>query len=94
MGELFPKPVRSQGGRTSSQQNGDAKRSYRFPEPPFSLEESMVMRVVDVEGVSLDTIVEKTKLSAAKVNSLCMNLRMKGMLRFFPGNRVALPREP
>lgn len=94
MGELFPKSVRPQGGRTSPQQNDDAKRPSRSPEPPFSLEESMVMRVVDAEGVSLDTIVEKTKLSAAKVNSLCMTLRMKGRLRFFPGNRVALPREP
>jgi len=94
MGELFPKPVRSQGGRVSMQRNDDLKRPSRSSEPPFSLEESMVMRVVDAEGVSLDTIVEKTKLSAAKVNSLCMTLRMKGRLRFFPGNRVALPREP
>jgi len=92
--ELFPRTVRSLGGRAPERPVEDMKRTDRSPDPPFSLEESMVMRVVDAEGVSLDTIVEKTKLSAAKVNSLCMTLRMKGRLRFFPGNRVALPREP
>ena len=61
-------------------------------EPPFSPEEAMVMKQVDVEGVSLDELVRRTGLSAAKVNSLCMTLRIKGRLRYFPGNRVALPR--
>ena len=50
------------------------------------------MKQVDVEGVSLDELVRRTGLSAAKVNSLCMTLRIKGRLRYFPGNRVALPR--
>jgi len=94
MGELFPGHIRPQAGRTPPRTGEEAKRPARAPGPSFSLEESMVMRVVDSEGVSLDTIVEKTGLSAAKVNSLCMTLRMKGRLRFFPGNRVALPREP
>lgn len=61
--------------------------------PPFSLEEAMVMRHVDAEGVSMDELVARTKLSPAKVNALCMTLRVKGRLRFFPGNRVALPRQ-
>ena len=62
------------------------------PPPPFSLEESLIMRHVDAEGVSMDQLVVLTKLSAAKVNALCMTLRLKGRVRFFPGNRVALPR--
>lgn len=60
--------------------------------PPFSLEEAMVMKHVDVEGVSIDELVRKTKLPVAKVNAICMALRIKGRLRYFPGNRVALPR--
>lgn len=62
------------------------------PPPPFSLEEALVMKHVDAEGVSMDRLVQLTKLPAAKVNALCMALRLKGRVRFFPGNRVALPR--
>lgn len=63
------------------------------PKMRFSLEESMIMKHVDNEGVFIDVLVEKTGLSAGKVNSLCMALRLKGRVRFLPGNRVALPRE-
>ena len=62
------------------------------PPPPFSLEEALVMKHVDAEGVSMDRLVQLTKLPAAKVNALCMALRLKGRVRFFPGNRIALPR--
>ena len=60
--------------------------------PPFSLEEAMIMKHVDVEGIAVDELVRRTKLPAAKVNALCMTLRIKGRVRYFPGNRVALPR--
>ena len=50
------------------------------------------MKHVDAEGVPRDDLVRRTGLSAAKVNALCMTLRVKGRLRYFPGNRVALPR--
>lgn len=63
------------------------------PVPRFSLEEGMIMKHVDTEGVFIDALVEKTGLPAGKVNSLCMTLRLKGRVRFLPGNRVALPRE-
>ncbi len=61
--------------------------------PPFSIEESMVMREIDVEGVSMDRLVAKTGLPAAKIATLCMTLRLKGRVRYLPGNRIALPRE-
>jgi len=51
------------------------------------------MKHVDAEGISMDELVRRTKLPAAKINSVCMTLRVKGRIRFFPGNRVALPRE-
>ncbi|MBO7483424.1 MAG: hypothetical protein J6U17_06040, partial [Kiritimatiellae bacterium] len=63
------------------------------PKPRFSIEEALVMKHVDVEGISMDELVRRTKLPAAKVSSICMTLRVKGRVRFFPGNRVALPRE-
>ena len=63
------------------------------PPPAFSVEEAMVMREVDAEGVSMDVLIRRTGLPAEKVNALCMALRLKGRVRFFPGNRVALPRE-
>ncbi|MGN0854003.1 MAG: DNA-processing protein DprA [Kiritimatiellia bacterium] len=82
MGELLPR------GRIGTR--ADAPVSAE--PPPFSPEEAMVMKYVVVEGVSLDELVRKTRLPAAKVNAVCMTLRLKGRLRYFPGNRVALPR--
>lgn len=78
-----------------------AKRRPKKVEPPptpvstapaFSVEESIIMREVDAEGISMDRLVQLTGFSAAKVSSLCMTLRLKERLRFLPGNRVALPR--
>jgi DNA processing protein len=86
MGELFPMSMR---GGLARREESEAPAA---PEPRFSVEESMVMRHVDADGIRLDALVEKTGLSAAKVNSVCMSLRIKGRVRFFPGNRVALPR--
>lgn len=63
------------------------------PSAPFSIEEAMVMREVNSEGVSMDMLIRRTGLPAEKVNALCMALRLKGRVRFFPGNRVALPKE-
>ena len=62
------------------------------PAPAFSLEESMIMRELDAEGMSMDKLVELTGLPPQKVRSLSMTLRLKGRVRFLPGNRVALPR--
>ena len=62
------------------------------PEPSITLEESMILRELDREGVSIDALVMRTKLPVAKVNALVMELRLKGRVRFFPGGRVALPR--
>ena len=58
--------------------------------PPYSVEEAMVMLHVDADGVTIDELVRKTKLSVDRVNALAMSLRIKGFLRFLPGNRVAL----
>ena len=57
--------------------------------PPYSVEESLVMLHVDEDGISLDELVRLTKLPVARVNALAMGLRLKGFVRFLPGNRIA-----
>lgn len=80
MGELFPRSA------------AEVRSAKVKPTPSVTLEESMILREVGVEGLSMDKLVAATGLSAGKVSSLCMSLRLKEKLRFLPGNRVALPR--
>jgi DNA processing protein len=63
-----------------------------FAHVPFNVEESIIMRNLGEEPVSVDVLAAKTGFDAAKINALTMSLRLKGRIRFFPGNRVALPR--
>ena len=88
-----PKPKSSASAAESSPAAEPAPEPQAPSAPPFSVEEAMVMREVDAEGVHMDMLVRRTGLPAEKVNALCMALRLKGRVRFFPGNRVALPRE-
>lgn len=84
LGDLF--------GRSGALRKPECEKRSVAP-PVFSPDEAAVMRHVTSAGISLDDLVEKTKLPAAKINSLTMALRIKGRVRFFPGNKVALPRE-
>ena len=69
----------------------DKRREAGDPEtPPYSVEEAMVMLHVDADGIAIDELVRKTKLSVDRVNALAMSLRLKGFIRFLPGNRVGL----
>ena len=56
----------------------------------FTLEESLVLRAIPEGGATIDAVAREAKLSAGKVNALLVGLRLKGRVRFFPGNRVAL----
>lgn len=58
--------------------------------PPYSVEEALVMTHVDQEGISLDEVARLTRLPIGKVSSLAMELRLKGFVRFLPGNRISL----
>ena len=70
----------------------DARREGETdPETPrYSVEEAMVMLHVDEDGITIDEIVRRSKLPIDRVNALTMSLRIKGFIRFLPGNRVAL----
>lgn len=100
MSELLPgaKGKNKTGGANSSNAakvatSADLPPAVRPEPPPYTLEEALIMRGVDVEGISMDRLVAKTGLPASKVATLCMTLRLKGRIRYLPGNRVALPRE-
>ena len=83
MSELLP---RRSGAETAADKTEKAD-----PETPrYSVEESLVMLHVDEDGITLDELVRKTKLPVAKVNALSMSLRIKGFVRFLPGNRISL----
>ena len=83
MSELLP--------RRKDAETAADKAEKADPETPrYSVEESLVMLHVDEDGITLDELVRKTKLPVAKVNALAMSLRIKGFVRFLPGNRISL----
>lgn len=96
LSELLPKPQPAASPRKSAvRRMGDSRAGEEeaAPVPGVTLEEAMIMREVDENGISMDMLVRRTGLSVEKVSATCMLLRLKGRLRFFPGNRVALPRK-
>ena len=69
---------------------GNVTPSAHDPDlPPYSVEEALVMTHVDDDGISVDELVRKTKLPVEKVNALVMQLRIKGVVKFLPGNRIS-----
>ena len=89
MSELIPKPM---SGAASGEKAEERAPTVDPDAPPYSVEEAMVMLHVDDDGVSVDELVRQTKLPAERVNAVVMGLRIKGFLRFLPGNRVAVLR--
>ena len=86
MSELLPRTAAQSNNRTFEHSNISSD-----PEtPPYSVEEALVMLHVDEDGVTIDEIVRRSKLPIDRVNALTMSLRIKGFIRFLPGNRVAL----
>ena len=86
LSELLPRTAAQSNNRTIEQSNISSDPDT----PPYSVEEAMVMLHVDADGATIDELVRKTKLSVDRVNALAMSLRIKGFIRFLPGNRVAL----
>lgn len=83
MSELLPPSGSKKGGSSSMAAEPD-------PETPrYSVEEALVMMNLDDEGVAMDELVRLTKLPAEKVSALAMSLRIKGFVRFLPGNRIS-----
>ena len=60
------------------------------PQATFTLEESLVLRAIPENGATIDMVAREAKLPMEKVNVLLVGLRLKGRVRFLPGNRVAV----
>lgn len=76
-------PAKAEGSKTEAPEID--------PETPrYSVEEALVMTHVDEEGISLDVLSRETKLPIDRVASLAMELRIKGFVKFLPGNRISL----
>ena len=61
--------------------------------PTMTLEESSILKAVPSIGITLERLAFVTKLPAANVADAAMSLRLKNLLRFLPGNRVAPAKE-
>ena len=87
-------PIQASASQKSEAGEGAAEGvGGRDPEtPPYSVEEALVMTHVDDDGISLDELVRLTRLPVEKISSIAMELRVKGFVRFLPGNRIALSR--
>lgn len=57
---------------------------------PLTLEESAVLRGIPSTGITLERLAFVSKLPAATVSSATVSLRLKKLIRYLPGNRVAL----
>lgn len=57
--------------------------------PQLTLEESVILNAIPSTGITLERLAFTTKLPASNVADAAMSLRLKGLLRFLPGNRVA-----
>ena len=98
LSELLPRGPKTEGLETEDRRREDGAESSVLrlessadPDAPrYSVEEALVMLHVDEDGVSVEELVRKTKLPVAKVNALTMSLRVKGFVRFLPGNRISL----
>ena len=60
------------------------------PQATFTLEESLVLRAIPENGATIDMVAREAKLPMEKVNVLLVGLRLKGRVRFLPGNRVTV----
>ena len=100
LSELIPAPMRRDSAEPERKSEPERRQKAaaksaacsdaRLPE--VTLEESVVLRQLTEDGQSLEKLVVKTGFPAAKLGSICMALRIKGRLRYLPGNRVSLPR--
>ena len=83
VGDLF-------AGVRAPQSEPEAAAARDPQTPPYSVEEALVMTHVDEDGISLDELSRLSGLDIGKVNAIAMSLRIKGFIRFLPGNRISL----
>jgi DNA processing protein len=79
------------GGQSmpSAKSSSSSPAAVAKPKPQLTLEESSVLRAIPSTGITLDRLAFNVKLPATKVGDVTMSLRLKHLIRFLPGNRVA-----
>ena len=87
------KQAGAKGSPEPAREKGAARPGKARPEtaakPEMTLEEAAVLRMIPSTGITLDRLAFVSKLPADAVGKATMSLRLKGLLRFLPGNRVA-----
>ena len=76
-------------GRKTAGEDRKVKGEKKDKGAAFTLEEQAVLKQIPSTGITLDRLAFKTKLPAKVVGDVTMSLRMKRLIRFLPGNRVA-----
>ena len=71
----------------------EPRKTEKSPPPKpklrMTIEESAILKAIPSVGITLDRLAFVTKLPAANVADATMSLRLKNLIRFLPGNRVA-----
>ena len=57
--------------------------------PTLTLDEAAVLRAIPSTGITLDRLAFRTKRPATAIGAATVSLRLKKLIRFLPGNRVA-----
>ena len=86
LGREMPPPAASRPTKPTRSRERAAKTSS--PSPSFTVEEAVVMREIPHGGATLDAVSRAAKLPMARLNTLLVGLRLKGRVKFLPGNRV------
>ena len=81
--------VKREEGRKTAGEDRKVKGEKKDKGAAFTLEEQAVLKQIPSTGITLDRLAFKTKLPAKVVGDVTMSLRMKRLIRFLPGNRVA-----
>lgn len=68
----------------------DEKGKVLEERPKFSVEEALVMANMSGSEMSMSELVNLTRLPLQRLNSVVMELRLKGLVKFLPGNRISL----
>lgn len=66
-----------------------SKSCAPLPEVRLSLEEASLLGAIPEGGVAVDSLARGVGMGAAHANTVLVGLRLKGRIRFLPGNRVA-----
>ena len=88
-----PVPDKASAKKASEVSSGKSPQAsdstVRTAQPRMSLEEAAILKAVPSTGITLERLAFATKLPAPNVADAAMSLRLKKLIRFLPGNRIA-----